>query len=48
MVWGVVLFCDNFYTIYMMWVKKRMSVYDEWKEDMGGSGPGLFHVLQKT
>jgi len=24
-----------------------MSVYDEWKEVMSGSGPGLFNELQK-
>jgi hypothetical protein len=30
-----------------MWVKNRMSVYDEWKEDMSGNGPVLFHVLPK-
>jgi hypothetical protein len=24
-----------------------MSVYDKWTEYTGGSGPGLFNVLQK-
>lgn len=30
-----------------MGLKRRMNVYDEWKEDMGGSDPGLFNVLRK-
>jgi hypothetical protein len=28
-------------------LKGRMSVYDEWKEYLGRSGPDIFNVLQK-